>query len=114
MEEVFAKLEDLGIAHVDDQLLPLFAELITLPRLLQVLPESRVILELLNQLFDRFCAIGVLLLGCGMVYAWYSKVNVAAAGFPVTCRYALVTLWYSSSLVFMHTAFSKQIEGLVL
>ena len=53
----FAQLEDLGIARVGDQLLRLFAELINLPRLLQVLQERllvRVILELLNQRFDCF------------------------------------------------------------
>ena len=68
LKEGFAKLEDLGIAHVGDQLLRLFAELINLHRLFQVLQERllvRVILELLNQLFDRFF-------------------NVAAKGCPVT------------------------------
>ena len=42
----------------------------------------RVILELLNPLFGRFFAVRVLLLDCRMRYAWYSIVNVAAAGFP--------------------------------
>ena len=90
----FAKLEDLGIAHVGDQLLRLFTELTNLPRLIQVLQETllvRVILGLLNQLFDRFFAIRVLLLDCRMRYAWYSKVNVAATSFTVTSvRCALV------------------------
>ena len=42
----------------------------------------RVILELLNQLFDRFFAIRVLLLDCRMRNAWHSVVDVAVAGFP--------------------------------
>ena len=37
----------------------------------------RVILELLNQLFDCFSAIRVMLLDCKMRYAWYSVVDVA-------------------------------------
>ena len=85
LEEGFAKLEDLRVAHVGDQLLRLFAELMNLFGLIQVLQERllvRVILELLNQLFNRFFAIRVLLLDCRMECAWYSIVNVAAAGFP--------------------------------
>ena len=65
----FAKLEGLGIAHVGDQLFRLFAELVNLSRLIQDLQERlrvRVILELLNQLFDRFFSIRVLLLDCIM------------------------------------------------
>ena len=88
----FAKLEDLGNAHVGDQLHQLFAERMTLFGLIQVLQERlllRVILELLNQLFDRFFAIRVRLLDCRMRCAWYSIVNVAAAGFSVTPRYAV-------------------------
>ena len=88
----FAKLKDLGIAHVGDQLLRFFAERISLFGLNQVLQERllvRVILELLYQLFDRFFAIRVLLLDCRLRYAWYSIVNVAAAGFSVTSRCAL-------------------------
>ena len=67
---------------------------INLLRLTQVLQERllvKVILELLNQLCDRFSAIRVLLLDCRMRYAWYSVVNVAATSFPVTSvRCALV------------------------
>ena len=89
----FAKLEYLRIAHVGDQLLRLFAERIDLFSLIQVLQEKlfvRVFLELLNELFDCFSAIRVVLLDCRMRYAWYSIVDVAAAGFSVTSRYALV------------------------
>ena len=53
--------------------------------LIQDLQEKllvRVILELLNQPFDCFLAIRVLLVDCRMRYAWYSVVDVAAAGFP--------------------------------
>ena len=88
----FAKLEDRG-ALVGDQLLRLFAERISLFGLIQVLQERllvRVVLERLNQLFDRFSAIRVLWLDCRMRYAWYSTVDVAAAGFTATSRCALV------------------------
>ena len=54
LEEVLQKLEDLGIAHVGDQLLRLIAERIDFLCLIQVLQEKllvRVIFELLNQLF---------------------------------------------------------------
>ena len=80
LEEVFAKLEFLCIAHVGDQLLRPFAERINLFGLIQVLQERllvRVILELLNQLFDCFSAIRVLLLDCSMRYAWYSLPQVS-------------------------------------
>ena len=98
----FAKLEDLGIAHVGDQLLRLFAERTNLFGLIQVLQErllARVILELLNQLFDCFFSIRVLLLDCGTRCAWYSIVDVAAAGFSVTSRCALVVRGFSCFLV---------------
>ena len=89
----FAKLEDLRVAHVGNQLLRLFAECINFFGHIQVLQEKllvRVILALLNQLFDRSLAIRVQLLDCRMRYAWYSTVDVAAAAFPVTSRCALV------------------------
>ena len=71
----------------------LFAERIYLFGLIQVVQERllvRVILELLNQLFDCFSAIRVLLLDCKMRFAWYSVVDVAAAGLTTTSRCALV------------------------
>ena len=40
--------------------------------------------------FLTFYAVRVLLLDCRTRYAWYLKVDVAAAGFSVTSRYALV------------------------
>ena len=89
----FAKLEDLCIAHVGDQLLRPLAESIYFMGLFQVLQERllvRVNLELLNQVFDCFSAIRVLLLDCRRRYAWYSVVDVAAAGFTTTSRCALV------------------------
>ena len=89
----FAKLEDLRVARVGNQLLRFFAECINFFGLFQVLQEKllvRVILELLNQLFDCFFAIRVLLLDCRMKYAWFSAVVVAAAAFTVTSRCALV------------------------
>ena len=98
----FAKLEDLRIAHVGDQLLRLFAELVNFFSRLQVLQERilvRVILELLNQLFDFFFAIRVLLLDCGMWYAWDTIVDVTATGFAVTGRFALVVDGFSRSWI---------------
>ena len=97
-----AKLEDLRIVHIGDQLLRLFAEFINFFSLVQVLQERllvRVALELLNQLFDCFSAIRVLLLDCRMRYAWYSTGDVAAAGFHVTHRYALVVQGFSCFLI---------------
>ena len=88
----FTKIGDLCIAHIGDQLLQPFAER-NLFGLIQVLQEKllvRVTLELLNQLFDCFSAIRVLLLDCRMRYACYSFVDVAAVGFAVTSRCALV------------------------
>ena len=99
-----AKLRDLGIAHVGDQLLRLFAELVNLLSLFQVLQERllvRMMIEQLNELFDRFFAIRVLLLDCRMRYAWYSMVNVAAGGFSVTSRYALVVRGFSCFLLML-------------
>ena len=81
----FAKLEDLRIAQVGDQLLRPFAERINLFGLIQVLQEKllvRVAFDLLNQLFDCFSAVRVLLVDCMMRYAWYSVADVADAVFP--------------------------------
>ena len=61
----YGKLGDLRIAHVGDQLLRPFAERVNLFGLIQVLQEKllvQMILKLLNQLFDCFDAIRVLLL----------------------------------------------------
>ena len=94
LEEFSQSSKDLGIANAGDQLLRLFAELLNLHRLIQVLQDRlliRVVLELLNQRFDLFFAIRVLLLDCRMRYARYSKVNVAATSFTATSfRCALV------------------------
>ena len=68
-------------------------------QVLQVKLLDRVILELLNQLLDCFSAIRVLLLDCRLKYAWYSVVDVAAAGFTVTSRYALVVWGFSCFLI---------------
>ena len=59
----------------------------------------RLILELLNQLFDRLFAISVLLLDCTMRYSWHSIVTVAATGFTVTSRYGLVVRGFSCFLL---------------
>ena len=88
----FAELEDLRIVHVGDQVLRHFAELVQLVDLFQVLQERllvRVVLELLNQLLDRFSAIRVLLLECTLRDARKSLIDVVAAGFAVTAGCAL-------------------------
>ena len=54
-ERIFEKFEDLGVVHVGDQILRLFAELVDLIRLAQVLKEGflvLVVLKLLDQLLD--------------------------------------------------------------
>ena len=61
---VFAKLEDLGVVHVGDQILRFFAELVDLLRLAQVLKEGFLVLmalELFDQLLDLVLAICILL-----------------------------------------------------
>ena len=104
-------LEDLRVAHVGDQLLRLFAERINLFGLVQVLQEKLIVREIL-ELFDFF-VIRVLLLDCRMRYAWYSIVNVAAAGFSVTSRCALVVRGFSCFLLmlilFVHFASSASV-----
>ena len=90
----FAKLEDLCITHVGNQLLRPLAERIYLFGLFHVLQERllvRVILELLNQLSDSFSAICVLFFDCRMRDALYSVVDVApAVGCTTTSRCTLV------------------------
>ena len=84
----FEKFEDLSVVHVGDQLLRLFAELVDLLRLVQVLQERflmRVALELLNQPFD-FVFASVLLSDCRKEYARYSAVKVVVRGFPGALR----------------------------
>ena len=79
LRRVFAKLEDLCVVHVVDQLLRRSV-------LVKSFNENSllaVILELLEQLFDRFSAIRVLLLYCRLRYASYSVIDVAT-GFPDT------------------------------
>ena len=62
---IFAKFEDLGVAHVGDQVLRFFAELVDLLRLSQVLNERffiLVVLELFDQPLDFVLAYCILLL----------------------------------------------------
>ena len=79
----FAKLEDLRIVHVGDQLLQFFAELFNLARPIQERHLVRVTVELLNQLLDRLCAICFLLLDYGKRNARNPVVSVSATGFSV-------------------------------
>ena len=72
--------------HIGDQVLRLFTEWISLLSFVRDLQQQipvRMILELLNQSFDCFFAICVLLLDCRMRYAGNSVINVTATGFPV-------------------------------
>ena len=83
---IFAKFEDLGVVQVGDQILRLFAELVDLLRLSQVLKGRFfmfVVLELLDQLLDLVLACCILLLDCSRYFAIRG-----VAGFPVTCRIA--------------------------
>ena len=69
---IFAKFEDLGVVHVGDQFLRLFAELVNLLRLAQVLKEGflvLVVLELLDQLLDLVVTCCILLFNCRKWYA---------------------------------------------
>ena len=88
---VFAKLEDLSVLHVGDQILRFFAELVDLLRLAQVLKEGFfmfVALELLDQLLDLVFTICILLFDCRKWYAKNSVVNGDVTGFTVTFRIA--------------------------
>ena len=87
---VFAKLEDLGVVHVGDQILRFFAELVDLLRLAQVLKEGVLVLvglELFEQLLDLDLAICILLFDCRNGCARNSVVNGVVPGFPVTLRF---------------------------
>ena len=71
-------------------------------RLVQVLQDRllvRVSFELLNQLFVTVSLRFVSCCWTRRRYAWKSEVNVAAAGFSVTSRYALVVWGFSCFLV---------------
>ena len=88
---VFAKLEDLGVVHVDDQILRFFAELVDLLRLAQILKEGFLVLMVLepfDQLLDLVLAICILLVDCRKEYARNSLVSVVVPGSPGTLRFA--------------------------
>ena len=88
----FAKLEDLGIAYVGDQLLRLFVNVLIFSVSFKSCKSNSLFGWLSNcwiNLFDRFFAIRVALLDCRMRYPWYSIINVARCWFPRS-RYALV------------------------
>ena len=81
----FAKLEDLCRIHVSDEILRFLAELIDLLRLLEVLKEGffvRVVLELLDQLFDFVFTMCILLFNCKKRYTRNSLIHGVAPGFP--------------------------------
>ena len=87
---VFAKLEDLGVVHVGDQILRFFAELVDLLRLAQVSKEGflvLMVLELFDQLLDLVLAISILLFDYRKEYVTNSVVSGVVPGFPVTLRF---------------------------
>ena len=88
---VFAKLEDLGVVHVGDQIFRFFAELVDLLRLAQVLKEGFLVLvalELFDQLLDLVLA--MLYPAARLSESGIAKnyvVNSVVRSFPVTLRF---------------------------
>ena len=81
---MFAKLEDLGVVHVGDQILRFFAELVDLQRLAQVLKEGflvLVVLKLFDQLLDLVLEICILLFEDRKTYAKNSVINGVVPSF---------------------------------
>ena len=77
--------EDLCVVHVSDEILRFLAELVDLLRLLEVLREGffvRVVLELLDQLFDFVMTMCILLFNCRKRYIRNSVIHGVATGFP--------------------------------
>ena len=60
----FAKLEDLGVAHVGDQLLRLFAERINLFSLSQVLQEELLVRVILQTAESTFLTVSLRFVSC--------------------------------------------------
>ena len=91
-ERGFAKLEDLGVVHVGNQILRFFAEHVDILRQAQVVKEGflvQVALDLLDQLLDLvFTCCIVLLFDCGKGYARNSVIHGVVPGFPGTLRFA--------------------------
>ena len=89
----FAKLEDIGVVHVSDDLLRFLAELVDLLRLFEVLKEGffvRVVLEFLDQLFDIVFTMCILLFNCRERYTRNSVIHGVAPGLPGHCLIRLV------------------------
>ena len=64
-------LKDLCVVHVSDEIMRFLAELVDLLRLLEILKEGlfvRVVLELLDQLFDFVITMCILLFNCRKTY----------------------------------------------
>ena len=80
----FAEFEYFSVIHVGDQLLRYLAELVDLLRLLEVLKEGVLVLELLNQLFDIVFAIFILLFNCRNKYIRNSVIHGVVPGLPGT------------------------------
>ena len=79
--EDLAQFEELRVTHAGDQLRRLFAGRIEFLSLVQILYQRvpvRVLLELLNQSFYDFFAIGVFFLNCWVRYTLNSVINVTA------------------------------------
>ena len=77
-EGLFAKLKDLCVVYVIDEILRFLAELVDLHRLLGVLKEGffvRVVLELLDQPFDFVFTMWILLFNCRKRYTRNSAIH---------------------------------------
>ena len=86
---VFAKLEDLGVAHADDQILRFFAKLVDILRLANFLKERFIELtvpEIFDKHLDIVLAICILLFDYRKKYAKNSVVNGVVPSFPVALR----------------------------
>ena len=84
---IFAKF--LGVVHVGDQCLRIFAELVDLLRLFQILNKRifiLVVLELSDQPLDFVLAYCILRLDCRRRYSGYCVVHGAVTSFTVTVR----------------------------
>ena len=81
----FAKLEDLCRIHVSDEILRFLAELVDFLRVVEVLKEGffvRVVLELLDQMFEFVFTMCILLFNCRKRYTRNSLIHGVAPGFP--------------------------------
>ena len=79
-----SEFEYFSVIHVGDQLLRFLAELVDFLRLLEVLKEGVLVLQLLNQLFDIVFAIFILLFNCRRRHSRNSVIHGDVPGLPGT------------------------------